>query len=67
MLVSRVLRKQKLENNKILCYGDPDPQIDAPIEERDTITSFLDNYAANIASNPLEDRFNRCIKNCLSN
>ena len=35
-------------------YGDPDPQIDAPIEERDTITSFLDNYAANIASNPLE-------------
>ena len=35
-------------------YGDPDPYIDTPIEERDTITSFLDNYAANVASNPFE-------------
>jgi hypothetical protein len=35
-------------------FGDPDPYIDTPIEERDTITSFLDNYAANVKSNPFE-------------
>jgi len=35
-------------------FGDPDPYIDTPIEERDTITSFLDNYRANVASNPFE-------------
>ena len=35
-------------------FGDPDPYIDVPIEDRDTITSFLDNYAANVASNPFE-------------
>jgi hypothetical protein len=34
-------------------FGDPDPYIDVPIQERDTITSFLDNYAANIKANPL--------------
>jgi len=34
-------------------YGDPDPYIDVPIEDRDTITSFFDNYAANVKSNPL--------------
>jgi hypothetical protein len=33
-------------------FGDPDPYIDVPIEDRDTITSFLDNYRANVASNP---------------
>ena len=35
-------------------YGDPDPYIDVPISERDTITSFLDNFAANVKANPLE-------------
>ena len=34
-------------------FGDPDPYVDVPISERDTITSFLDNYAANVKSNPL--------------
>jgi len=34
-------------------FGDPDPYIDVPIQERDTITSFLDNYAANVKANPL--------------
>jgi len=34
--------------------ADPDPYVDVPVEERDSITSFLDNYAANIASNPFE-------------
>ena len=34
-------------------FGDPDPFVDVPIEDRDTITSFLDNYAANVKANPL--------------
>jgi len=34
--------------------ADPDPYVDVPIEERDTITSFLDNYAANVKANPFE-------------
>lgn len=34
-------------------FGDSDPFIDVPIEDRDTITSFLDNYAANVKANPL--------------
>ena len=33
-------------------YGDPDPYIDVPIEDRDTITSFWDNYKAELKSNP---------------
>ena len=35
-------------------YGDPDPEVDVDPRDRDSITSFLDNYAANIASNPTE-------------
>jgi hypothetical protein len=35
-------------------YGDPDPDVDVRPEDRDSITSFLDNYAANVASNPFE-------------
>jgi hypothetical protein len=34
--------------------ADPDPYVDVPIEQRDTITSFLDNYAANVRANPFE-------------
>ena len=34
-------------------YGDPDPQVDVDPRERDSITSFLDNYAANVKANPL--------------
>ena len=33
--------------------GDPDPDVDTPLSERDTITSFTDNLSANIRSNPL--------------
>jgi len=33
-------------------YGDPDPQVDVSPEDRDSITSFFDNYAANVKSNP---------------
>ena len=35
-------------------YGDPDPDVDVDPRDRDSITSFLDNYAANVASNPFE-------------
>jgi len=34
-------------------FGDPDPQVDIDPRERDSITSFLDNYAANVKANPL--------------
>ena len=34
-------------------FGDPDPQVDVPPQERDSITSFLDNYSANVRANPL--------------
>jgi hypothetical protein len=34
-------------------YGDPDPYINVPVDQRDTITSFMDNYKANVKSNPL--------------
>ena len=33
-------------------YGDPDPEVDVSPEDRDSITSFLDNYSAAIESNP---------------
>ena len=34
-------------------FGDPDPQVDVSPQERDSITSFLDNYSANVRANPL--------------
>ena len=33
-------------------YGDPDPQVDVSPEDRDSITSFFDNYKAELKSNP---------------
>jgi len=39
------------DNNAAL--GDPDPQVDVSPEDRDSITSFKDNYIANVKSNPL--------------
>ena len=38
------LRQQAIQQ---LALGDPDPQVDVSPEDRDSITSFLDNYAAN--------------------
>ena len=35
-------------------FGDPDPEVDVSPEDRDSITNFLDNYRANVASNPFE-------------
>ena len=34
-------------------FGDPDPQVDVSPQDRDSITSFLDNYSANVRANPL--------------
>ena len=33
-------------------YGDPDPQVDISPQDRDSITSFFDNYKAELKSNP---------------
>ena len=43
------LRQQAIQQ---LALGDPDPEVDVSPEDRDSITSFLDNYAANVKSNP---------------
>ena len=45
------LRKQAIRQADPV-YGDPDPQVDVDPRERDSITSFLDNYAANVKANP---------------
>ena len=34
-------------------FGDPDPEIDISPQDRDSITSFIDNYTANVKANPL--------------
>ena len=34
-------------------YGDPDPEVDVDPQDRDSITSFKDNYIANVKSNPM--------------
>jgi hypothetical protein len=47
------LRKQAIRQADPV-FGDPDPQVDVDPRERDSITSFFDNYAANVASNPTE-------------
>jgi len=44
------LRQQAIQQ---LALGDPDPEVDVSPEDRDSITSFFDNYAANVKSNPL--------------
>ena len=33
-------------------FGDPDPFVDKPLNERDTITSYADNLRANLRANP---------------
>ena len=44
------LRQQAIQQ---LALGDPDPEVDVSPEDRDSITSFFDNYSANVKSNPL--------------
>ena len=45
------LRKQAIQQANPV-FGDPDPQVDVSPQDRDSITSFLDNYAANVRANP---------------
>ena len=45
------LRKQAIQQANPV-FGDPDPQVDVSPQDRDSITSFLDNYAANVKANP---------------
>ena len=47
------LRKQKIRQQDPV-YGDPDPEVDVDPRDRDSITSFLYNYKANIKANPLQ-------------
>lgn len=47
------LKKQKIKQQNPV-YGDPDPEVDVDPRDRDSITSFLDNYKANIKANPLQ-------------
>ena len=46
------LRQQAIQQANPV-FGDPDPQVDVSPQDRDSITSFLDNYAANVKANPL--------------
>lgn len=45
------LRQQAIQQANPV-FGDPDPQVDVSPQDRDSITSFLDNYAANVRANP---------------
>ena len=45
------LRQQAIQQVNPV-FGDPDPQVDVSPQDRDSITSFLDNYAANVKANP---------------
>ena len=45
--------KEQAKRQSDPVYGDPDPQVDVDPRDRDSITSFKDNYIANVKSNPL--------------
>jgi len=45
------LRQQAIRQNDPV-FGDPDPEVDVSPQDRDSITSFFDNYKANVKSNP---------------
>ena len=45
------LRKQAIQQANPV-FGDPDPEVDVSPQDRDSITSFLDNYSANVKANP---------------
>ena len=50
--LQEALRKQTIRQSDPV-YGDPDPQVDVDPRDRDSITSFKDNYIANVKSNPM--------------
>jgi len=45
--------KEKAIDQQNPVYGDPDPEVDVDPRDRDSITSFKDNYVANVKSNPM--------------
>ena len=45
------LRQQAIQQANP-AFGDPDPEVDVSPQDRDSITSFLDNYSANVKANP---------------
>ena len=45
--------KEKAIDQQNPVYGDPDPEVDVDPQDRDSITSFKDNYIANVKSNPM--------------
>ena len=45
--------KEQAKRQSDPVYGDPDPQVDVDPRDRDSITSFKDNYVANVKSNPM--------------
>ena len=50
--LQQALKKQaKRQSDPV--YGDPDPEVDVDPRDRDSITSFKDNYIANVKSNPM--------------
>ena len=50
--LQEALRKQTIRQSDPV-YGDPDPEVDVDPRDRDSITSFKDNYVANVKSNPM--------------
>lgn len=45
------LRQQAIQQANP-AFGDPDPEVDVSPQDRDSITSFLDNYSASVRANP---------------
>ena len=50
--LQQALKKQAIKQADPV-YGDPDPEVDVDPRDRDSITSFVDNYKANVKSNPM--------------
>lgn len=50
--LQQALKKQAIKQADPV-YGDPDPEVDVDPRDRDSITSFEDNYEANVKSNPM--------------
>ena len=50
--LQQALKKKAIDQQNPV-YGDPDPEVDVDPQDRDSITSFKDNYIANVKSNPM--------------